>query len=306
MRDHARISPFFWKRGSGKKLRGNADAIVVALYLSTAPTANMMGVYHLSIAEIVNDTGLPEKRVRAALDAVRAVGYAFFDEDAELAWVPNHAKFDIGDVMKPGDRRRPKLYVELAQVKGHPFEREFRLRYAEPFGLEPPPPLPTPTHPEEGACSARDQDLHPPVQDRPPYPIRSVSDPEPLTTSTASTPSSAGLGLFPSDGSVESKDQANARNAREVYAHWVAQRQAVLPDAMAPMFNDKRRRAVQARLREGFTVEQLKRAVEGMLCTAFNVEKGFTDLELCCRDASHVERFINNAALAEQLAQEAS
>ena len=36
MRSIAYITPTFWTRGSGKKLRGNSDAIALAFYLMTA------------------------------------------------------------------------------------------------------------------------------------------------------------------------------------------------------------------------------------------------------------------------------
>jgi hypothetical protein len=80
-----------------------------------------------------------------------------------------------------------------------------------------------------------------------------------------------------------------------VFGHWqkVMGRQDAKPI-------DKRRRAVAARLREGYTVEQLKLAVDGCARTPHNMgandqHRRFDDLELICRNGAQVERFISNA-----------
>lgn len=80
-----------------------------------------------------------------------------------------------------------------------------------------------------------------------------------------------------------------------VFEHW--KRVMARPDAK-PI--DKRRRAVAGRIHEGYTVEQLKTAVDGCARTPHNMgqndqHKRFDDLELICRSGSQVERFIRNA-----------
>jgi hypothetical protein len=65
-------------------------------------------------------------------------------------------------------------------------------------------------------------------------------------------------------------------------------------------FDDKRRRAVGARLKH-YTAEQLCRAIDG--CRASPWHRGandrnriYDDLELICRDAKHVDDFIREHA----------
>ncbi len=148
MRDYAKLSPFFWTRGSGKRLRGDAVAQVVATYLSTSPLANMIGVYYVALATIANDTGVALDDVRGALGRIEKAGYAFYDFEAELVWIPNHARFEVGPTMAPGDKRRKKLTVEVAQVGDHRFAADFLDAYGEAFGLpmrrgiRPPDPKP--------------------------------------------------------------------------------------------------------------------------------------------------------------------
>lgn len=66
-------------------------------------------------------------------------------------------------------------------------------------------------------------------------------------------------------------------------------------------FDQKRRKAVEARLADGYTVDDLQRAIEGCAATPHNMGQNdrherFDDLELICRDAAHVDRFRATAA----------
>jgi hypothetical protein len=82
-----------------------------------------------------------------------------------------------------------------------------------------------------------------------------------------------------------------AAPAVQVFEYW--RRLMEHPKAV---FDSKRRRAVEARLKDGYTVEQLQQAIEG--CRASPWHRGendrrkvFDDLELICRDAKHVDDF---------------
>lgn len=66
-------------------------------------------------------------------------------------------------------------------------------------------------------------------------------------------------------------------------------------------FDDKRRKAVVARLRAGYSVDDLILAVRGCKLTPHNMGQNerqeiYDDLELICRDTSRVERFMARAA----------
>lgn len=63
----------------------------------------------------------------------------------------------------------------------------------------------------------------------------------------------------------------------------------------------KREKAITARLRDGYSPEDLILAVKGCKLTPHNMGKNdrnqvYDDIELICRDAAHVDRFIRNAA----------
>ena len=59
MRDYGMVSPRFWIGETGRKLRKLPDAQRVAMYLLTAPMADMTGVFYCPVATILNDVGAP-------------------------------------------------------------------------------------------------------------------------------------------------------------------------------------------------------------------------------------------------------
>lgn len=61
-----------------------------------------------------------------------------------------------------------------------------------------------------------------------------------------------------------------------------------------------RRTKIQARLDEGYTVEDLKRATDAVLASDFHLTGGHTDVELICRDQKHVEQYLAMGAAPKQ------
>jgi len=119
-----------------------------------------------------------------------------------------------------------------------------------------------------------------------------------LETLPSSTPA---LTAVSSQQEATTKDKtiveqgSTASEVRQVFEHW--QEKLEHPKAV---LDHKRSRAIKARLREGRTVEDLKQAIDGCALTPHNIgvnDRGqaYDDIELICRDAAHVERFIRNA-----------
>ncbi len=85
----------------------------------------------------------------------------------------------------------------------------------------------------------------------------------------------------------------------KVFEHW----RTVMGKNARTAFDDRRRKAVEKRLSDGYTVEDLCRAIDGCRRTPHNMgandrKERFDDLELICRDASHVDRFRATAEAA--------
>ena len=86
---------------------------------------------------------------------------------------------------------------------------------------------------------------------------------------------------------------------RELFDYWAGRRAVAIGknDGGPPMkATDQRLGKIRARLKEGYTIDQLKAAIDGCLSNPFNVEGGHTDIELICRDQKHVEQYRARAA----------
>jgi hypothetical protein len=89
--------------------------------------------------------------------------------------------------------------------------------------------------------------------------------------------------------------QESLTPAEEVFEYWVA----TLKKRTGTKFGPKRRKAVEARLKDGYTVDDLKKAIRGCSITPHNMgvnDSGtvYDELELICRDETKVDRFVTN------------
>jgi hypothetical protein len=83
---------------------------------------------------------------------------------------------------------------------------------------------------------------------------------------------------------------------QEVFDHYVQGWQKAIGTGKAPILDRPRTSSIQARLKEGFSVDDLKKAIDGLWLTPWNMGenpdgKKFIDVSLVCRNASQVERF---------------
>jgi hypothetical protein len=139
MRDYGKVAPQFWTGTTGRALRGNPDAQLLALYLMTGPASSMTGIFYLPLTTIVFETGIPAGRARTAFKRLAAEQAAQYDEDAALVFVPNMARFQIGEKLNPRDNRIAGILRELAPFRAHAYVRAFWRTYEGPFSLGPYP-----------------------------------------------------------------------------------------------------------------------------------------------------------------------
>lgn len=135
MRSYGKVSPRFWTGESGRALRGKPNVQLVALYLITAPGANMIGLFYLPLVIIVHETGLSETEVIGALGALSRMGVAHYDQHQEIVFVPEMARHQIGDALKANDKQRHGVARELQPFLRHPFAQDFLRRYWVAFCL---------------------------------------------------------------------------------------------------------------------------------------------------------------------------
>ena len=136
MRDYSMVSPTFWTRGgAGKELGANQEAKLLTLYLKTNPAANMLGLYYLPLPFLAHEISMDLQKVRDLFTVLEAAGIAYYDEHAELVYVPGSAKMQMGEGLKLKDTRRARVIKELAKLEGHRFAQMFLERYGEAYKL---------------------------------------------------------------------------------------------------------------------------------------------------------------------------
>lgn len=136
MRDYAKVDPRFWTGDTGKRIRAaGPQSQVVAFYLLTCPSSNMIGLYYLPLPTLCHEVGCTPERAREALEALSQGDFAYYDEGSEYVWVPRMAAFQIEAGLKPGDNRIVGIRKLVGQLKHGPFVDQFLERYAAAFHL---------------------------------------------------------------------------------------------------------------------------------------------------------------------------
>lgn len=93
--------------------------------------------------------------------------------------------------------------------------------------------------------------------------------------------------------------------ARSVFDYWAHARHRALGlngEGPRQVATPRRMSRIRARLKEGYAVAQLKRAIDGVLASEYHLKGGYTDIELICRDQAHVERYMAMAPVKRQTA----
>lgn len=136
MREYAKVSPLFWTGETGRALREKGhEAMLVALYLLTCPSSNMIGLYYLPLTTLAHETGLTLEGATKGLRWASEAQFAFHDAPSEVIWVPEMARWQIAAELKPGDKQIKGVLRELSQYEKSKFFTQFRERYDSAFNL---------------------------------------------------------------------------------------------------------------------------------------------------------------------------
>ena len=82
----------------------------------------------------------------------------------------------------------------------------------------------------------------------------------------------------------------------EVFEHW----KFVFKKNSATKLDDKRKTKIVARLKDGYTVDQIKQAIDGCAASEYHVQNHHTDIELICRDVVKIDKFIELSSVAKK------
>lgn len=134
MRDYGKVSPKFWIGPTGKALRKHGlEAQLVALYLLTSPHANMLGLYYLPKAFIAHETGLGFEGASKGLQGCINAGFCCYDDESEMVWVMEMARFQIADKLQGKDLRIKGVQNEYESLPANPYLGRFYAMYAKAF-----------------------------------------------------------------------------------------------------------------------------------------------------------------------------
>jgi hypothetical protein len=114
MRDYAKWAPTFWTGKTGREIIGTGqEPLILAFYLCTCPSSNWIGLYYIPIATISHETGLSVLKARRALSQLEQLEFSFYDEKSSLVFIPNAARYQIGESLKPADGRVARIVKDL-------------------------------------------------------------------------------------------------------------------------------------------------------------------------------------------------
>lgn len=131
--------------------------------------------------------------------------------------------------------------------------------------------------------------------------------PQPLTSSSSGPSSSSETRSGRGPASMHERDShhvgPDASAVREIFNHWLF---VFEKDSEKTTLTADRHGKVLARLREGKSVEDIKRAIDGCKRSAFHVENGHIDLATICKSAaavdSHIARLTRPVKLVDGMA----
>ena len=135
MRDYGVVSPKFWIGETGKALRGNAEAQLVALYLMTCPHANMIGVFHCPLVYISHETGISFEGASKALASLSEAQFCTYDTSTETVFVHRMAAYQVGETLKAEDNRVKSVVKEWQNIGPALLQQAFFAIYSEAFHL---------------------------------------------------------------------------------------------------------------------------------------------------------------------------
>lgn len=180
MRDYGIVSPQFWVGKTGRTLRGDVHAQLLAVYLMTSPHANMIGVYYCPVDYMAKETGIPIEGASKALQRLVEEGFCTYDHEIEWVFVHKFAEHQIGVALKPGDKRAKGVANELFKVPACQCKTEFFRRYAAPYGISnqdaAPSPFEAPSKPGSETEAETEAEIYSSSAKLPTCPTQSVID----------------------------------------------------------------------------------------------------------------------------------
>lgn len=132
------LSYRFWTGSTGKALcDAGQTAQLVALHLLSSPHANFISIYRLPLAYAAADLRMSEDDVLEAMLAIQLTGFIKYDRDAEVVWVVEGARWQLGESLNGGDKRVMSTQREFDEIPPQSaLRQEFFQRYGQAYQIE--------------------------------------------------------------------------------------------------------------------------------------------------------------------------
>lgn len=264
MRSYGKVYATFWTSEDIRVL--TEDGRTLALYLMTCEHGNMLGCFRLTDAYAADDLKWSIERVSKGFADLVEKGYAYRCERTFWVVIYRHLKwnqFENPNVGKAAgklfDMLGAPLDVKALLVKAlREFSDTFPVRKLEEFEtLSIPLPNPSVTSPETVALAVALA----------------------LAVTVAPTVANPDVEQMPDDVQI-------------VFEHW----QTKMGHERAQL-DDKRKKAIKARLKDGYSVDDLCMAIDGCKISPHHQGQNdsgtvYDDIELICRNGPNVDKFI--------------
>jgi hypothetical protein len=87
---------------------------------------------------------------------------------------------------------------------------------------------------------------------------------------------------------AKNQNQNFKNEIQEIFEFW----KSTFGKSNQTVLDNKRKTKIQARLKEGYTVDQIKQGILGCSKSTYHIEHKHIDIELICREAAKLDRFI--------------
>ena len=256
MREYGQIQCSYWEHASEEGW--STDAMLLGAYLMTGPHSNGIGTYRLPDGYIQDDLGWTSERVSKGFAELSQKG--FCNRFGKVVHIPKFLRWNPisnSNVAKARQKEFESLPSDEAKQSAAPAMLEFGDHWAKGF-----------------------ETLLQTLSKR-------YAEQEPTQTNPEPEPTREKTLLSSSPG-----ERDGSGDVRTVFEFW---KQAMgHPRAK---LDSKRQTKIKARLKDGYTVEDLCKAVDGCRRSPHHMGENdqgavYDDIELICRDATKVDRFM--------------
>lgn len=199
-----------------KALRRSPEGVIVAMYLMTSPSSNMLGLFCQPVLYMAHETGLGLEGASKGLRHCVEAGFCSFDEESEFVWVHEMARYQIANEIKASDNRCKGIQKDYDALPDNPFLGAFFDRYSQAFHLTNRRGSEAPSKPLRSQEQEQEQEQEKEQEKKKP----SASSPAKLTTCPLDQIVAVYHEVLPELPKVRVMDKAREKAIRERWA-WV-------------------------------------------------------------------------------------